>query len=88
MTEFALNLCLHGLLTGGDNMQDAAKKALENMFGGKQDMLAAYDTGGGNFGKVRAIVHKLPALTILLAVANLYDAKTDPCDSAPNLHLL
>ena len=28
-------------------MQDAAKKALEQMFGGKQDVLAAYDAGGG-----------------------------------------
>ena len=23
------------------------------MFGGQQDVLAAYDAGGGNFGKVR-----------------------------------
>lgn len=35
--------------------QDAAKKALEEMFGGKEDLLAAYDAGGGgNFGKVYA----------------------------------
>ena len=35
--------------------QDAAKKALEEMFGGKEDLLAAYDAGGGgNFGKVCA----------------------------------
>ena len=60
-TELALNLCLHGVLTEGENMQDAAKKALEDMFGGKQDMLAAYDTGGGNSGKVRAIEHGLAA---------------------------
>lgn len=33
-------------------LQDAAKKALEEMFGGQQDVLAAYDAGGGNFGKV------------------------------------
>lgn len=33
-------------------MQDAAKKALQEMFQGKQDMLAAYDAGGGNSGKV------------------------------------
>lgn len=32
--------------------QDAAKKALEEMFGGQQDVLAAYDAGGGNSGKV------------------------------------
>ena len=33
-------------------LQDAAKKALEEMFGGQQDVLAAYDAGGGNIGKV------------------------------------
>ena len=44
-------------------MQDAAKKALEDMFGGRQDMLAAYDAGGGNSGKVRAIEHELLAPT-------------------------
>lgn len=33
-------------------LQDAAKKALEEMFGGQQDVLAAYDAGGGNSGKV------------------------------------
>ena len=65
-TKLALNRCLHGLLTGGENMQDAAKKALEDMFGGKQDMLAAYDTGGGNSGKVRAIEDEVLALTMLL----------------------
>ena len=35
-------------------MQNAAKKALEEMFGGKEDVLAAYDAGGGNSGKVCA----------------------------------
>ncbi|BDA41661.1 hypothetical protein COCOBI_02-4420 [Coccomyxa sp. Obi] len=31
--------------------EDAAKKALQEMFKGKQDMLAAYDAGGGGSGK-------------------------------------
>ncbi|KAK9908672.1 hypothetical protein WJX75_001240 [Coccomyxa subellipsoidea] len=31
--------------------EDAAKKALQEMFQGKQDMLAAYDAGGGGSGK-------------------------------------
>lgn len=40
------------MLTLAEWMQDAAKKALEEMFGGKEDLLAAYDAGGGNSGKV------------------------------------
>lgn len=39
-------------LTGWVQLQDAAKKALQEMFQGKQDMLAAYDAGGGGSGKV------------------------------------
>ena len=68
-TDLALNLCIHALLTREESMQDAAKKALEDMFGGKQDMLAAYDTGGGNFGKVRAVEHRVSALTMLRSLA-------------------
>ena len=82
-TELALNLCLHGLLTGGENMQDAAKKALEDMFGGRQDMLAAYDAGGGNIGRVRAIERGLLAPDNAAGVLNQSDAKTDLCISAP-----
>ena len=69
-TEPALNFCLQDQLNRGVNMQDAAKKALEDMFGGKQDMLAAYDSGGGNSGKVRAIEHRSSAQTRLRSLAN------------------
>ncbi len=42
-------------------LQDAAKKALEEMFGGQQDVLAAYDAGGGNSGKVcNKQMHRTP----------------------------
>jgi hypothetical protein len=36
--------------------QDAAKKALQEMFQGKQDYLAAYDAGDGGSGKVRCML--------------------------------
>jgi hypothetical protein len=34
--------------------QDAAKKALQEMFEGKKDVLADYDAGGGDSGRVSA----------------------------------
>ena len=46
-------------------LQDAAKKALEEMFGGQQDVLAAYDAGGGSSGKVCDQRNPCPACCVV-----------------------